>query len=730
MNAIFVSCPKGIESLLRDEMVSLGLQDVTETTGGIMGSADAETRYRLCLWSRLASRILLTLGEGPATTMEQLADQVAAIDWSKHMRASGTLRINFAGVLKDVNNELFGAMRVKDVIVDQFRRETGIRPSVAKTDPDITVDVRVRKGSARIAIDISGEPLHRRGYRLDGAIAPLKENLAAAILIRAGWPEVASRMGALIDPMCGSGTLLIEAAWMAGDRAPGLSRRYWGFTGWLQHDPAMWITLTAEARARRAAAEDKIPPILGYDADPSAVQASLHNIDRASVKGRVWAYRKELSLWQMPTHLTLTPGLLVCNPPYGQRLGEEHALMGLYRYLGQVMGRELQDWQASVFTGNPELAKAIGYRAHKFYRLNNGPIDCKLFNFQINDTWRMRSNDPTVSIEANQDAALAKLSEGARMVANRIRKNIKSLKSDIKREQWQAYRVYDADIPEYSAAVDRYNDWVHVSEYTAPSEIPEEKTKARLADILAALPVAMGVPADRIVLKERSRQKGQRQYNRLSQAGQEFAVVEGGVNLLVNMTDYLDTGLFLDHRPIRQQLAVMSKGKRFLNLYCYTAAATVHAAMGGAKSSVSVDLSNTYLLWAKRNFDANGMTEARHKLIAADCRAWLKDYKNKEDQFDVIFMDPPTFSNSKKTHETLDIQRDHAELIALAMKHLDVDGKLVFSNNRRGFKLDADLSDLYEIENISAKSIPKDFKRNQKIHQCWIITRRDAPLPQ
>mgnify|MGYP000591515818 FL=1 len=725
MNPIFVSCPKGIESLLREEVLSLGLQDVTETTGGVIGSADAETLYRLCLWSRLASRILLTLVEAPATTMEQLADHVQSIDWSQHMRASGTMRVNFAGTLKDVNNELFGAMRVKDVIVDQFRDNNGVRPSVAKNDPDITVDVRIRKGSARVAIDISGEPLHRRGYRLDGAQAPLKENLAAAILIRAGWPAVAEKMGALIDPMCGSGTLLIEAAWMAGDRAPGLSRRYWGFTGWTQHDPAMWITLTAEARARRAAGEDKIPPILGYDADAGAVQASLHNIDRAGVKGSVWAYRKELSQWQKPTHVALNDGLLVCNPPYGQRLGEEQALIGLYRYLGQVMGRELQGWQASVFTGNPELAKAIGYRAHKFYRLNNGPIDCKLFNFEITDSWKMRSQDNSISEADHNEAAFEKLSDGARMVANRIRKNLKSLKNDIKREQWQAFRIYDADIPEYSAAVDRYNDWLHVSEYTAPREIPEEKTKARLADLMAALPVATGVSAEKIVLKERSRQKGQSQYNRLSQVGQEFPVVEGGVNLLVNMTDYLDTGLFLDHRPVRMQLAEMAKGKSFLNLYCYTAAATVHAAVGGAKSSVSVDLSNTYIQWAKRNFDANGMTEGKHKLVAADCRAWMKDYKNRDVLFDVIFMDPPTFSNSKKTHETLDIQRDHAELIALAMKHLEVGGQLVFSNNRRGFKLDDAVLEQYVVKDISARSIPKDFKRNQKIHQCWILSPRD-----
>lgn len=720
MNPIFISCPKGNESLLHDEAKLLGLKKIAETTGGLSGEADQETLYRLCLWSRLASRIFLVLVEAPVTTFESLEPHIKAINWSEHMRVSGTFKVNFAGELKDVNNELFGAMRVKDVIVDQFRADSGVRPTIQKNQPDITVDVRVRKGKARVSIDISGEPLHRRGYRLDGAQAPLKENLAAAILLRAGWPEIAKEQGALIDPMCGSGTLLIEAAWMAGDRAPGMTRQYWGFNGWLGHNPGIWLELVKEARERRAAGTENIPPILGYDADAGAIQASLANIDRAGLVGNVWAYKKELSQWQMPTHIKLEKGLLVCNPPYGERLGDQIALKGLYRYLGQVMSRELEGWKASVFTGNTDLAKSIGYRAHKQYRLNNGPIDCKLFNFQITEEWKMKSHSNTAG--DNQIPTLEQLSDGARMVANRIRKNLKALKPEIKKQKLQAYRIYDADIPEYSAAIDLYGDWVHIAEYSAPSEIPEEKTRARLADIVAAVPTATGIHESRVSIKERSRQKGSKQYKKLSQEGEEFQITELGANLLVNMTDYLDTGLFLDHRPVRSMIQQLSKGKSFLNLYCYTGAATVHAAVGGAKSSVSVDLSNTYLNWARRNLDANGITEAKHKMVMSDCRGWLKDFKNKDTKFDLIFMDPPTFSNSKKTHETLDIQRDHVELIELAMKHLEPEGLLIFSNNRRGFKFDESLSEFLQVTNISQETIPKDFKRNQKIHQCWKIS--------
>lgn len=721
MNSIFISCPKGNESLLRDEAGELGLQHITETTGGISGEADVECLYRICLWSRLASRVLLVLADQPVSTFETLESHLKNIDWSEHLRVSGTFKVNFAGELKDINNELFGAMRVKDVIVDQFRERTGLRPTIQKTQPDVCVDVRVRKGRARIALDLSGDPLHRRGYRLDGAKAPLKENLAAAILIRAGWPDISKQQGSLIDPMCGSGTLLIEAAWMAGDRAPGLSRQYWGFSGWLGHSPSVWVDLISEARARREKGDTEIPPILGYDADQSAIMASITNIERAGLKGKVWSYRKELSQWQLPTHMTLKAGLLVCNPPYGERLGEQQALKGLYRYLGQIMDRDLQGWRASIFTGNVELAKSVGFRAYKQYRLNNGPLDCKLFNFHIDSEWKMKSMDNSEYAGEQTIQSIEDLSPGAQMVANRIKKNIKALKPELKKHKWQAYRIYDADIPEYSAAIDIYGDWVHVAEYQAPSEIPEEKTKARLVDIVDAVPAATGIPHSRVVLKERSRQKGRKQYTRLSKEGKEFAIQEHGVNLLVNMSDYLDTGLFLDHRPVRLMIQEMSRGKDVLNLYCYTASVTAHAAVGGAKSTISIDLSKTYLNWARRNLDANGISDSKHKLIESDCRTWLKDPKNRNKTFDLIFMDPPTFSNSKKTYETLDIQRDHAELIQLAMARLNPQGVLIFSNNRRGFKLDDSISEHFSVADISQQTIPKDFKRNLKIHQCWKI---------
>src|SRR5690606_10681700 len=204
---------------------------------------------------------------------------------------------------------------------------------------------------------------------------------------------------------------------------------------------------------------------------------------------------------------------------------------------------------------------------------------------------------------------------------------------------------------------------------------------------------------------------------------QGFVVTEGPATFEVNLEDYLDTGLFLDHRPVREMIRGMAKGKRFLNLFCYTAAATVHAALGGARESLSVDMSNTYLEWAKRNFELNGLDLASHVLLRADCLEWLA---KREGRFDLIFLDPPTFSNSKKMADVLDIQRDHAAMIRDAMAILEPGGTLVFSNNFRRFKMDEAITEDFAVENITASTIPPDFERNARIHNCWLVRHKSV----
>lgn len=744
----FATCPKGLEGLLNTELQQLGGDDIRETVAGVYFSGDISTAYRACLWSRLANKILLPLANFEVGSQEELYDGVREIRWEEHLSPSGSLLVDFIGTSDAIRNTQFGALKVKDAIVDCLRDFSGERPSVAKRDPDLLVNVRLAKNKAIVSIDLSGESLHRRGYRVKQGSAPMKENLAAGILIRAGWPEISAQGGALLDPMCGSGTILIEAALIAADIAPGLLRGSFGFERWLNHQNDIWLALREEAFARKSAGLGKtnLPEIRGYDADVKVIRAAEENIVSAELDHWLRVSRKELKDFVKPTHKTMEFGLVISNPPYGERLGEIESLKLLYAHLGERLRNEFQGWHAGVFTGNPDLGKQMGLRADKKYKFFNGTIASELLMFSIssdafvqsrveqdgrfsNDVNERNAAEAKVKIENKKEQAAA-LSNGAQMLVNRLQKNLKLLEKWAGKNDISCYRLYDADMPEYSAAIDIYRGqtqpnrapglYAHVQEYAAPKSVDEEKAAARFAEIEQAVPFVLDIPDAHISYKQRRRNKGTSQYEKLSErpSGDVFSVQEGQAKLHINMWQYLDTGLFLDHRPVRLLIADLAKDKRFLNLFCYTATASVHAAMAGARYTVSVDMSNTYLNWARKNFALNGLSESRNRLEQADCLKWLEQ---NDQQFDLILLDPPSFSNSKRMEDVLDVQRDHVSMINHAMRALSEAGTLIFSNNLRSFKLDTNALSAYSIQDITARTIDEDFKRNPKIHQCWMI---------
>ncbi|HEY8940638.1 MAG TPA: bifunctional 23S rRNA (guanine(2069)-N(7))-methyltransferase RlmK/23S rRNA (guanine(2445)-N(2))-methyltransferase RlmL, partial [Cellvibrio sp.] len=705
--------------------------------------------YRACLWSRLANKILLPLASFEAESQEALYDGMREIRWEEHLSPSGSLLVDFIGTNDTIRNTQFGALKVKDAIVDCLRDFSGERPSVAKRDPDLRVNVRLAKNKAIVSIDLSGDSLHRRGYRVKQGSAPMKENLAAGILIRAGWPDIAAQGGALLDPMCGSGTILVEAALIAADIAPGLLRGSFGFERWLNHRNDIWLELREEAFARKKAglAQENLPEIRGYDADVKVIRAAEENIVSAELDHWLRVSRKELKDFVKPTHKTMDFGLVISNPPYGERLGEIESLKLLYAHMGERLRNEFQGWRAGVFTGNPELGKQMGLRADKKYKFFNGTIASELLMFTISseafvqsrveqdarfskDDEERNAAEQKVKIEHKKEREAA-LSNGAQMLVNRLQKNLKQLEKWAKKNDISCYRLYDADMPEYSAAIDIYRGqtqpnrapqlYAHVQEYAAPKSVDEERAAARFAEIEQAVPFVLDIPDANISYKQRRRNKGSNQYEKLSErpTGDLFSVQEGQAKLHINMWQYLDTGLFLDHRPVRLLIAEMAKDKRFLNLFCYTATASVHAAMAGARYTVSVDMSNTYLNWARKNFALNGLSESRNRLEQADCLKWLEE---NDQQYDLILLDPPSFSNSKRMEDVLDVQRDHVGMIHYAMRSLAEGGTLIFSNNLRSFKLDSDALNAYTIQDISGRTIDEDFKRNPKIHQCWLIT--------
>ncbi|CAM3636916.1 bifunctional 23S rRNA (guanine(2069)-N(7))-methyltransferase RlmK/23S rRNA (guanine(2445)-N(2))-methyltransferase RlmL [Parendozoicomonas haliclonae] len=720
----FASCPKGVEGLLAEELASLGGESIRLTTAGCYFQGGLKAAYRACLWSRLANRVMLSLRQIDAESRDFLYDGVKAIAWEDHFEPGSTLAITFNGTSKSINNSHFGALVVKDAICDRLRDKAGFRPDVNKTRPDIRVHVRLNsKNRADVSLDLSGDSLHRRGYRLDTGKAPLKENLAAALLIRAGWPQIAKDGGSLVDPMCGSGTFLLEGALMAADIAPGLLRLDYGFHKWSGHIPKLWNDLIAEARERRTVGLDNLKSrFIGYEGDVRVVRQAHENLRRASLEKRIHIETRELATLEPIKGYT---GLVICNPPYGERLGEESSLVWLYQRLGETFRTCFDGWQGAIVTSNMNLAKRMGLRSRKSYSFFNGALEVKLLNFDIQPESYFGYHKKVQEAEQGGQpvevtATSVTLGKGAEMFANRLRKNLKTLQKWAKKNEIECYRVYDADMPEYAVAIDLYRDQVLVSEYKAPASIDEQKAQERFNDVLQAIPTVLPVKPEQIQLKQRSRQSGKSQYRKLSDEKTYFEVTEGGARLLVNLTDYLDTGLFLDHRPMRLRIQKEARGKRFLNLFCYTGAATVHAAVGGASQTTSVDLSKTYLEWARQNLSLNGFSD-RHKLENADCIKWLKTCT---ETYDLIFIDPPTFSNSKKMRDVFDIQEEHKDMLIRAMGRLARDGVLYFSNNFRKFKLDEELSEKFVVEEISSQTIDQDFKRNQKIHRSWKLTHR------
>ena len=718
----FASCPKGLESLLCAELETLGARSTRETVAGVHFEGPLGQAYRACLWSRLANRVLKPLATVQAGNGDTLYAQLKRFNWTEVFDPSKTFVIDFTGQNRQIRNTQFGAQRSKDAVVDWFQEQAGRRPSVARRAPDIRLNIRLSGDQAVVSLDFSGGSLHQRGYRQRGGAAPLKENLAAAILMRADWPGIAARGGALIDPMCGSGTLLLEAAMMSADMAPGLDRPRFGFEQWRGHNQRQWQALQADARGRAERGRaSTLPEIRGYDADPRIVRVAQENIARAGLAKAVRVSVRPLERLVRPSHRPLPHGLLVCNPPYGERLGEKEGLLSLYHQLGEVMVREFEGWSAAVFTSDLALGRAVGLRSHKRYTLFNGALETYLLLFDLLDN-QLRPLPETAqqtgagTAHAGRDVAL---SEGAQMFANRIRKNRKRLNSWLRREGVACYRLYDADMPEYAVAVDVYGELVCVAEYQAPRGVSEAAAARRLEEVRSALPGALGVAADAIVYKQRRRQRGASQYEKQAQRGELVSVPEGRAKLLVNLHDYLDTGLFLDHRPLRRRLAAEAGGKDFLNLFSYTGTATVQAALGGARSTVSVDLSNTYLDWLRKNLAHNALDGSRHSIVRADCREWLQ---RTSQHFDLVLLDPPSFSNSRAMATSFDVQRDHPELVRAAMAVLRPTGSLYFSNNRRGFALDEELESEFVCKDITDQTLDPDFQRNRKIHSCWLIT--------
>ena len=714
----FVTGHKGFETLLFHELRNI-LGDsgtsLDKRYGGVEIAGGIEAAYRVCLYSRLANRVFCELARAPAADENQLYQAVYDIPWEQHLGVRNSLAVAATVSRSNLDHQHYVALKTKDAIVDRFRALEGGRPVIEKTRPDIQVQVMLHRNQAVISLDLSGESLHRRGYRKRHSGAPLKEHLAAALLTQAGWSREAAKESRLVDPMCGSGTLAIEAAMIAAGIAPGLEREYFGFEGWLQHDEAIWRDCIGEARGAIDTAADF--RIYASDYDEQALAIARENAARAGVERYIEFSHQQIAELTLPSIDGET--LVCCNPPWGRRLQGGQDLGLLYADLGDLL-RRLEPARLAIISANPELLHRLKLDRSSRKAVKNGALDCLFAIFTT-------AGEPKAEIGKSTTPAVD--DEAAGPLRNRLRKNARHLQRWAERNGITCYRVYDADLPEFAFALDRYGSdiapgkaWFHLQEYQAPKSIDPDKAEQRIRLAAKVVREEFGLSEQQLFCKTRSRQRGSDQYRKQDSQGEFLQVREGEAVLLINLSDYLDSGLFLDHRITRQRVYEAASGKSLLNLFCYTGAVGVQAGLGGACSVTNVDLSSTYLDWARENHALNGLDdETRFVFLRADILELLRDPArfSLRDKYDLIFLDPPSFSNSSSMQQTLDIQRDHDVLLRQAMRLLAADGLLLFSTNRRGFKLDSALERDFDIRDISRATIPEDFKRSPGIHRCW-----------
>lgn len=745
----FATCPKGFERLLADELAALGCEQVRPLRGQVSFTGGLHHAYRVCLWSRLASRVVAVLARVGASSSDALYEGLRSISWEEHVVPGATVAVDAHGTNAGLRNTQYVALRSKDAIVDSLLARRGARPSVDVRNPDLTVAVRITRDHATVGIDLSGEPLFRRGYEAmpgrRAPIAPLRPDYAAALLACGGWGTLCGRGSGSQGALCvlalnaGAGTVLVEAAGVALDRAPGLSRHRWGLEGWAMHAAPSWDSLLDEARGRAGA--PRAVELLAFERRRGS-EGSLRQMLRAA------GLPCEARMVQGPTRADL----VVCDLswlPADELAVQADALARIARFLDAAADAPLVALSADAVVDS-----AAGRTPAETIDVIVGHEEANIRSYAparggaSRPVVGLRDGDVPVHVAASDQFA-ARLAKVARLRAKWAR-----------REGVTCYRIYDADLPDYAVSIDLFEEsaeaardvacrWVQMYEYAAPRDVDAALARRRLLDVLALAPRILGVSPQNVYLRTRTRSRGGSQYADEAVAGRgrprdvvgaplpagAHLIDEGGLTFEVNFSTRLDCGLFLDHRDTRALLREMAKrtsgSKRFLNLFAYTGTATCYAADGGMRHTTTVDLSRPSLDWARRNMGRNGFTGCGHEFVQADALRWVGEQRHTPNRWNLVFCDVPTFSNSQRMGRgSFDVQRDHVELL-VGVSRLLVRGRegeggvCVFSCNLRSFRPDAAALAKagVSIEDITERTIPEDFSRNRRVHHCYLVRR-------
>ncbi len=737
--ALVLTCASGFEHLLLEEIKDiLPACEATleQGNGSVRLQANFVDAMRLCLWSRIAEQVLVhlldiqVLEKTQQDARETFYQAVKSLPWHSLFALDKSFRIDSSGEQTVFDDERFATLVCKDAIADAFRFHFEKRPSVVREHADVHLQLFGEGNHLHVYLNIAGERLHKRGYRVETVDAPLRETLAAALLRQMQWQKVYAQAGCFLDPCCGSGTFLCEALLMAADSAPHILRMEGeGFAfeklevfGEVQR--SAWQQLKQQAQHRKEKGLQQLEAqglkFRGYDAQQSAIQASRKNLQALGLEKYVHLERRNFHQISEIKDEQGRAGVLIANPPYGERLQGSEDLKYLYRFLGERFTQCFAGWQVGIICSQVELLDALALKNFEQQRFYNGNLKCLFRQASIVKSETVADAQANYFLKALEQADEKQWEVPE--LKNRLLKNLKKLKPWLNKNQVNNFRVYDADLPEFNAAIDCYQNgksvFMIVAEYAPPKTVDAEIASKRLNQLTHTLRQLFDLHREHIFIKRRERQKGKAQYMaKENKSGKLILAQEGGLNFLLNPVDYLDTGLFLDHRLMRERIRSEAKGRRFLNLFAYTGSVSVYAAAGGAKSTCSVDLSANYLEWASKNFLANGFSLEHHGFESADVMQWIEEDKQ---QYDLMFIDPPTFSNTKKKHLNFDVQSDHHALIEMAMRRLDPQGKCYFSTNFKKFELSPQLEVLFKVEEISKQTVSEDFLRRQP-HRTWLI---------
>ena len=715
---LIATCAFGLEAVVRRELEQLGLEATIGESGRVHFVGGRETICRTNLWLRTADRVLIRVAEFSAPDFDALFETTRDYHWGNLIPSMASFPVTGRSIKSTLSSVPACQRSVKRAVVEALRRDHQTS-ELPETGPEYRIEIAILKDTATLTIDTTGRSLHRRGYRTHISKAPLKETLAAAMVMLSYW----KRDRPLIDPFCGSGTIAIEAAMIGRNFAPGTWREF-AFQSW--HDFPHDLCEDARADARQARLDPLQERILASDIDDRVLVAARENAQRAEVSEDIHFQAKAMQEVSSRRRF----GCLITNPPYGQRLGADDELDTLYESIPEVLAR-LPTWSHYFLTAYPRFERAVGRQADRRRKLYNGRIECTYYQFHgpkpvVNRTAvDLAESDVKPFVHASGAPAFghldARATEQAELFSVRLKKRARHLRRWPSKRGITCYRLYERDIPEIPLVVDRYEDYLHISEYERPHD-RDAAQHANWLDLMAETAGrALDVPKQNVFLKRRSRQRGKTQHRKVAETDQRIEVQEGGLKFLVNLADYVDTGLFLDHRTTRSMVRDEAAGKSFLNLFAYTGAFTVYAAAGGAKSTRSVDLSKSYLDWAWQNMRLNGFSGNEHQFITADVGDFVRSHAPGE-AYDLVVFDPPTFSNSKRTDRDWNVQTDAIPLLIDLLPLVRPGGTIYFSTNFRRFKFDPSALPVAQVHEISNQTVPEDF-RNRRIHRCWRLVR-------